>query len=128
MSETTPTHNPVCWFEIYVQDMPRAQLFYEAVLGVTLTKMPMPDIEMVAFPSNQEGGGAAGSLVHAPGMPSGGNSTLVYFACDDCAVEEGRVAAAGGRIHQNKMSLGENGFCALAVDSEGNMFGLYSMS
>ncbi len=128
MSDATPTHNPVCWFEIYVQDMPRAQKFYEAVLAVTLSKMPVQDIEMVAFPSNQEGGGAAGSLVHMPGMPSGGNSTLVYFACADCAVEESRVVAAGGRIHQSKMSIGVYGFCALAVDSEGNMFGLYSMS
>ena len=27
-------HNPVGWFEIYVQDMPRAKAFYGAVLGV----------------------------------------------------------------------------------------------
>ena len=26
--------NPVVWFEIYVQDMPRAKTFYEKVLGV----------------------------------------------------------------------------------------------
>ena len=26
-------HNPVGWFEIYVQDMPRARKFYESVLG-----------------------------------------------------------------------------------------------
>ena len=28
--------NPVVWFEIYVQDMPRAKAFYEKVLGTTL--------------------------------------------------------------------------------------------
>jgi len=28
--------NPVAWFEIYVQDMPRAKAFYEAVFQGTL--------------------------------------------------------------------------------------------
>ena len=28
--------NPVGWFEIYVEDMPRAQAFYESVLTVSL--------------------------------------------------------------------------------------------
>ena len=32
-------HNPVGWFEIYVQDMPRATAFYQTVLGVTLEKL-----------------------------------------------------------------------------------------
>lgn len=121
------SHNPVCWFEIYVQDMPRARKFYEAVLALTLTEMPVPDIAMFAFPSDQEGRGAAGSLVQQPGMPSGGNSTLVYFACLDCGVEASRVAAAGGTLFRDKFSIGEYGFCALAIDTEGNMFGLYSM-
>jgi len=61
------------------------------------------------------------------GVPSGGNGTMVYFSCADCAVEAGRVAAQGGRIHREKMSIGEYGFIALAVDTEGNMFGLHSM-
>ena len=39
-------NNPVCWFEIYVQDMPRAKAFYEGVLGVTLDRLPGPDINM----------------------------------------------------------------------------------
>jgi len=32
-------NNPVGWFEIYVDDMPRAKRFYEAVFGVPLTKL-----------------------------------------------------------------------------------------
>ncbi|MGQ0800078.1 MAG: VOC family protein [Pseudomarimonas sp.] len=120
-------NNPVCWFEIYVQDMARARQFYETVLAVSITPMAAGDLEMYAFPSNQEGRGASGSLVHVAGMPSGGNSTLVYFACMDCALEASRVVAAGGQLHRNKFSIGEYGYCALALDTEGNMFGLYSM-
>ncbi len=119
-------NNPVCWFEIYVQDMPRAKAFYESVLGVTLEKLNSPDIEMWAFGMDEHAMGAGGALVHMPGFPSGGNSTLVYFACEDCAVEEARVQSFGGSIQRPKMSIGEYGFITLAVDTEGNMIGLYS--
>lgn len=119
-------NNPVCWFEIYVQDMTRARAFYEGVLGVALEKLPGPDIDMWAFGMAEDKTGAGGALVHVPGVPSGGNSTLVYFACEDCAVEQARVEACGGRIQRPKMSIGEYGFITLAFDTEGNMIGLYS--
>ena len=120
--------NPVCWFEIYVQDLDRAKKFYETVLGTELTKLdaPLPEIEMFAFPMEMEGAGAAGALMKMEGVPSGGNSTLVYFACEDCATEASRVESAGGKIQKEKVSLGQYGFMVLAVDTEGNMFGLHS--
>jgi len=121
------TANPVGWFEIYVQDMPRAKAFYETVFATQLGHLPGPDIEMWAFPMNQGGSGSAGSLVKMPGVPSGGNSTVVYFSSADCAVEAGRVVAAGGKVMKEKMSIGQYGFIALAFDTEGNMFGIHSM-
>ena len=125
--------NPVGWFEIYVQDMARARAFYEAVLGVKLQALPvpeggeLPDLEMAAFPSDMERYGAPGALVRAKGVPSGGNSTVVYFSCEDCAVEESRVAAAGGQVHRGKMSIGQYGFITLVHDPDGNLFGLHSL-
>ena len=118
--------NPVGWFEIYVQDMDRAKRFYEAVLQGKLQKLNSPGVEMWAFPMEMNGAGASGSLVKMKGVPSGG-STLVYFRCDDCAVEEARVTKAGGKVHKNKFSIGEHGYISLAVDPDGNMFGLHSM-
>ncbi|QHE87258.1 VOC family protein [Hydrogenophaga sp. BPS33] len=119
--------NPVGWFEIYVQDAAKARAFYEKVLGTQLAALPGTDIEMWAFPMAQGASGAAGALVKMDGFPSGGNSTLVYFACDDCATEEARVVANGGRVEKPKFSIGEYGFITLAIDTEGNMFGLHSM-
>jgi uncharacterized protein len=122
--------NPVGWFEIYVQDMARAQAFYETVLDVALQKLGDPtdaSVEMMAFPMDMERPGTSGALTKMDGFPSGGNSTLVYFNCVDCAHEAGRVAAAGGRIEREKMAIGEYGYIALAIDTEGNMFGLHSM-
>ena len=121
--------NPVGWFEIYVQDMTRAKTFYEAVFGVQLTRLESsPDLEMWAFPMQQEGYGATGALVRMPGFQSGDNSVLVYFSCADCAVEAAKVADAGGRIQKPKFSIGQHGFIALVTDSEGNMIGLQSMA
>ena len=119
--------NPVGWFEIYVEDMERARSFYETVLQVKLERLPVPDIEMWNFPMHMEGSGAAGSLVKMPGFPTGQNSVLVYFSCEDCSNEESRVTGAGGRIEKEKFSIGQFGFVSLVYDTEGNMIGLHSM-
>lgn len=118
--------NPVGWFEIYVQDMDRAKAFYEAVFETKLSELPSPGIQMWAFPMSMEATGASGALVKMPGLPSGGNSTLVYFSCEDCAVEGARVGKAGGKVEREKMSIGEYGFIVLAKDTEGNLIGLHS--
>ncbi len=121
--------NPVGWFEIYVQDMARAKKFYETVLGVELTNLDSPsdELEMQAFPMNMEAGGASGALARMEGCPSGGMGTLVYFSCEDCAVEASRVDGAGGKLCKPKMAIGLYGFIALVSDTEGNMVGLHSM-
>lgn len=121
--------NPVGWFEIYVQDMPRAKAFYETVFGVALSPLEGAGagLEMWAFPMDSTTFGSSGALVKMPGVPSGGNSTLVYFHCTDCAVEAAKVAPAGGSVHQAKTSIGPYGHIALVVDTEGNMVGLHSM-
>jgi predicted enzyme related to lactoylglutathione lyase len=119
--------NAVGWFEIYVQDMERAKAFYESVFRRRLDRLESGDLEMWAFRMEQGEPGTAGALVRANGMPSGGNSTLVYFMCDDCAVEAARVEESGGKLFRDKFSIGEYGFVALALDTEGNMIGLHSM-
>ena len=119
--------NPVGWFEIYVDDMERAKKFYQDVLSVELQKLEGPDVDMWAFPMEQQGAGAAGSLVHVDGFKAGKNSVLIYFMSEDCAIEEARVGPAGGKIEKPKFSIGQYGYVTLAVDTEGNMFGIHSM-
>jgi len=119
--------NPVRWFEIYVQDMKRAKKFYETVFKVKLARLNTPGVEIWSFPMLMNQMGTAGALVRMEGFPSGGNSTLVYFACEDCAVEEARAAKCGGRVQKRKISIGEYGYISLVYDTEGNMIGLHSM-
>jgi len=120
-------NNAVGWFEIYVQDMDRAKAFYERMLQVQLSRIDSPDIDMWAFTMAPDAPGAAGALVRMPGFQSGGNSVLVYFNCADCADEAARAILAGGKLQQEKMSIGQYGNIALVIDTEGNMIGLHSM-
>lgn len=126
--------NPVNWFEIYVQDMNRAKTFYETILKVQLEDLHVPSepggadtFQMVTFPWVENNPNTSGALVKAAGVESGGNSVIIYFTCDDCSVEEGRVERAGGKIMKQKFSIGEFGFCSICTDTEGNTFGLHSM-
>ncbi len=133
---------PVGWFEIYVTDMNRAKLFYEAMLDVKLEELESPSdaselsestIEMMAFPMrvlDDCGGelpGACGALCKMDGVTPGGGGTLVYFSCNDCAEDEERAAVAGGQVVKPKFSIGNYGFISMVLDTEGNVIGLHSM-
>lgn len=119
--------NPVVWFEIYVQDLDRAKTFYESVFQTRLTRLDSDEVEIWGFPMEMNWPGASGALVRKAGVESGGNSSLVYFSCRDCAVEAARAAQYGGQTHREKTSIGKYGHIAYIVDTEGNMIGLHSM-
>ena len=125
--------NVICWFEIYVKDMERARKFYHEVIGTNFIEVPMPPdaaLSKMAFFSPMENQGVSGALIEMPGTKEGDGqcvNTMVYFPCEDCSVEEARVVKAGGMVHRSKFSIGQFGFCAICVDSEGNPFGLFSM-
>jgi predicted enzyme related to lactoylglutathione lyase len=118
--------NLVGWFEIYVQDIERAKAFYQHTFQVTLERLESPGIELWAFPMGMDAPGASGAIVKMNGKDSGAGGTLIYFSCADCAVEASRAAQNGGRIQKEKMSIGDYGFIALVLDTEGNMIGLHS--
>jgi predicted enzyme related to lactoylglutathione lyase len=119
--------NSVGWFEIYVQDMERAKAFYEKTFAVKLEPLPSPIVKMVAFPMQPDKPGSPGALVKMEGFESGGNSTIIYFSSEDCAIESARAAKSGGKVFKEKFSIGEYGFISLVNDTEGNLIGLHSL-
>lgn len=125
-------NNVVGFFEIYVDDMERATAFYQTVLKQKLEKLgdPTGESQMMSFPMDDKSMsqyGAVGALVKMEGSSPGVGGTMVYFNSEDCAVEESRVATAGGKVVRPKFSIGEFGWVTLCQDTEGNMFGLHSM-
>jgi uncharacterized protein len=117
--------NPITWCEIYVQDMDRAKQFYESVFQMKLEKLESPGMVMWAFPMSMDAVGASGALVKMDGVKSVGSGMIPYFHCDEVAVELARVITAGGQIRTPKESIGQYGFMALIIDTEGNTIGLH---
>ncbi len=126
----SPLPNPVGWFEIHVQDLHRARIFYEAVFKRTLAPLPSgdPSIEILMFSGDPQGAGINGALVKHPMKQPSTEGALVYFSCADCAVECELAVNAGGRVYKPKQGIGANGFVAIIGDSEGNAIGLHSFA
>jgi uncharacterized protein len=118
--------NVVGWFEIPVNDMPRAKKFYSAVFGHELIDMNMPDMESAAFPWVNDAPNAGGGLVKSKNYEPSATGTVVYFYSEDLSIELVKVVKNGGKVLVPKTSIGEYGFIALFIDSEGNRIGLHS--
>jgi uncharacterized protein len=128
---TTQTKNPITWVEIYVEDMSRAQKFYETILQIEMIPMATPgefsDLEMMSFPWAVGEANISGALCKTSEKKPGTGGTLAYFTCDDCSIEASRVKDAGGKVLQQKFQIGQHGFCSIIMDTEGNTIGLHSM-
>ena len=119
--------NALNWFEIPAIDMDRATRFYEQIFQVKMSPGPAggEGYLMSMFP---DGGmeGVGGALVSGEGYVPSASGTLIYLNCNpslDAVL--GRVEAAGGQIIAPKTDIGENGWFALVIDSEGNRVGLH---
>ncbi|MBL4746824.1 MAG: VOC family protein [Flavobacteriaceae bacterium] len=119
--------NVVGWFEIYVDDIDRAKVFYQTVFEISAwNDLSNEQLKMFAFPRTENAPFSAGAIVKADFGKPGVGGTIVYFNCIDCGEEESRVELAGGVVTQSKFSIGEFGFVSMVIDTEGNMIGLHS--
>jgi hypothetical protein len=120
--------NAINWFEIPATDFQRAVKFYGAIFETSLQHVRMDGFDMGMFPYKQ-GEGIGGAVVTGEGYEPTTTGAVVYLnGGDDLNGVLNRVESAGGKILSPKFSIGENGFCAFFVDSEGNKVGLHSMN
>mgnify|MGYP001821469357 CR=1 FL=1 len=118
-------YNPVHWFEIPTLDLERAKGFYQEVLQLEFQYLEMPDSKMLMF-GDPEGIGSGGCLFQQDGSNPTTDGTVVYFSSEDLSVPLSRVEDAGGQVLIPKTDIGEFGFFAHIIDSEGNKIGLHS--
>jgi hypothetical protein len=119
--------NAINWFEIPVTDFKRAKKFYETILGAEIIEMPFPNGRYGMLPSDMQNG-VGGGLAQGEGFEPSDKGTVVYLnGGDDLSVSLSRVEQAGGKIILPKTSIGENGFMAHFLDTEGNRVALHSM-
>jgi predicted enzyme related to lactoylglutathione lyase len=118
--------NALNWFEIPATDIKRAVKFYSTILDVDLEVLePMPGFQMAMFPAED---GVGGDIVQGEGYTPSTEGSIVYLdGGEDLAVALAKVEGAGGQVLVPKTDIGENGFFAYFLDTEGNKVGLHSM-
>lgn len=123
--------NAISWFEIPAADLDRAQKFYEAIFGVSLIPLDLPNIQMRMFPVEDPQTGIGGALSKAEGFykPSSTDGPLIYLnANPDLQRVLDKVEEAGGKILVPKTEISpEYGHMAVFIDSEGNRVALHSI-
>lgn len=120
--------NILNWFEICVNDLPRARKFYQTVFGINMEEMEMMGMSMAFFPAEPGNGKLSGALVKG-GMhkPSGDGSVVYFNGNPDLAVALAKVEKAGGKVIMPKTLITpEIGYMAFFIDSEGNRVALHS--
>ena len=113
------------WFEIPTNDIARAQKFYENVLQNEMKLQDFGELKMAWFLSknnDQPVGALIQNAAYVPN-PTGG---VFYFKSDDIEATLNRVKESGGKIINQKQSIGEFGFVGHFEDTEGNRVGLHT--
>lgn len=119
--------NAINWFEIPATDIARAKKFYEAIFEITMDEMEMPGMKYAMFPFNPMKAKVAGGLAQSPMHKPGTTGSIIYLnANPDLQNVLNRVEVAGGKVIMPKTSIGQNGFMAFFIDSEGNSMALHS--
>lgn len=119
--------NAISWFEIPAKNYERAKSFYNSVLDTEIVDSPMPEGKYGMFPYDDDNNGVGGGLVEMPGYEPAANGVTVYLnGGDDLSKPLGRVESAGGKVVMPKTDIGENGYMAQFLDTEGNKIALHS--
>lgn len=118
--------NQIVWVDIAVKDLGRAAKFYSAILGNEVTVDSMGGHEFGLLPHANTN--VAGCLyVDESGENITTKGPLIYLNCNNRLDEAiALVTELGGKILEEKMSLGEHGARAVILDSEGNRMALHT--
>jgi predicted enzyme related to lactoylglutathione lyase len=118
----------VVHFEISFDDAERAHAFYEKVFGWDLNHIPEMDYTMVSTgPSGEQG-------PTEPGFINGGMfqkedastpGTTVVIDVDDIDAALAKVEELGGQSVVGRTPVGDMGWSAYFLDTEGNRIGLW---
>lgn len=122
--------NAINWFEIPVEDFDRAKTFYSTILGGEINEVPMDEgMRYGVFPHDKDKG-VGGGIIAANGQqkPSTDGATVYLNGGEDLSIPLAKVESAGGKILMPKTAIGEDGFMAQFLDTEGNKLALHSLN
>jgi predicted enzyme related to lactoylglutathione lyase len=120
--------NAINWFEIPVKNYERAKKFYTSVLSGDIKDMHMDGAKYGFLPFD-ESDGVGGAIVKSDfAVPSVAGCVIYLNGGEDLQHSLSRVEESGGKIVMPKTSIGEEGFIAQFLDTEGNKLALHSMN
>ena len=118
--------NAINWFELPANDFNRAVKFYSELLSSDLQMHENAGFKRAFFPTQDQGVG--GCVVYGEGFKPHSEGSLVYLnGGEDLSNFLDKVEPAGGKVVMPKTSIGENGYMAMFLDTEGNRVAFHSM-
>ncbi|MGH8428419.1 MAG: VOC family protein [Gammaproteobacteria bacterium] len=117
--------NQFVWVDIPVANLDRALRFYSAVLGSEVTMQSFSGVNFGLLPHEEQS--VSGCLVESNDNKPSQTGPLVYLNVDgrmDIALSA--VRENDGKVVQNSHQIGEHGYRAVVIDSEGNKVALHS--
>jgi len=122
--------NAINWFEIPVKDFDRAKAFYTTIMDGEIAEVPMEGgMRYGVFPHDKDNGVGGGIIAgNEQQNPSMDGATVYLNGGEDLSAPLAKVEAAGGKIILPKTAIGEDGFMAQFLDTEGNKLALHSLN
>ena len=110
-----------CWIDYDAADVDAAKRFYTDVLGWDYTGGE-PEYGGYLICTTHDRPAAGMGPQQDPGTPP---RWTTYFASDDVDMSAATIAQAGGTVHVPPTDVGPMGRMALALDPQGNPFGIW---
>ena len=118
----------VVHFEVPADDLDRAQKFYQDAFGWQMRPLPEMNYTLVSTTPTGEDG-----MPKDPGAINGGmmrrgapvTAPIITIEVDDIDAALGTIERLGGRTAVGRQPVGDMGWAAYFVDSEGNTVGLW---
>ena len=119
--------NAINWFEIPVKNFERAKKFYSAMLDTSIKDHHMPNIKYGVFQHDEDNNKVGGAIMEMEGATPTADGVTVYLnGGKDLSLPLSRVETYGGKVLMPKTDIGENGYMAQFLDTEGNKIALHS--
>jgi predicted enzyme related to lactoylglutathione lyase len=118
----------VVHFEVPADDLDRAQAFYREAFGWEMRSMPEMSYTLVTTtPAGDNGMPKDPGAINGGMMLRGGPVTapIITIEVDDIDAALAAVERLGGRTAVGRQPVGDMGWAAYFIDSEGNTVGLW---
>jgi uncharacterized protein len=115
------------YFEIQVNDMPKALDFYGKVFGWTFEKNQYAPIEYYFINGAPSRGGILKPNIPKPSGPCGTNAFCCSFMVDDIDESTKLILELGGIVALPKMAIPGVCWQAYFLDCEKNVFGIFAV-